>query len=139
MNKKLILIFICFINLCCYSQVIKAINKLDIEHKKCLDNVENNMANCTLEFYARMDNLLNITYKKIKINLNKSEQQKLKELQILWLKKRDKYFTKIEKETQEELDGDNTSQDYRMICAHENAIFVENRIIELEKIYGKYQ
>lgn len=138
MNKKLILIFICFINICCYSQVIKTINKLDVEHKKCLDNVENNMANCTLEFYTKMDDLLNTTYKKIKLQLSKNDQQKLKELQILWLKKRDQYFKKIETETKEELDGDNTSQDYRMICAHENAIFVKNRIIELEKIYRKY-
>ena len=137
MNKKLLLIFICFINLCCYSQANKAINKLDIEHKKCLDNVENNMANCTFEFYTKMDDLLNITYKKIKIQLSKSDQQKLKELQILWLKKRDQYFKKIAKETKEELDGDNTSQDYRMICVHENAIFVKDRILELEKIYGK--
>ncbi len=96
------------------------------------------MANCTLEFYAKMDDLLNVTYKKIKIQLSKNDQQKLKKSQTLWLKKRDQYFKKIETETKEELDGDNTSQDYRMICNHENAIFVKNRIIELEKIYGIY-
>nr|WP_254921206.1 lysozyme inhibitor LprI family protein [Flavobacterium sp. ov086] len=93
--------------------------------------------NCTFEYYNKMDNLLNITYKKIRTTLSKSEQEKLKNQQLFWLKKRDLYFKKIEAETTKELDGENSSQDFRMICSHENALFVEDRIIELEKIYFK--
>ncbi|PWA04643.1 lysozyme inhibitor LprI family protein [Flavobacterium psychrotolerans] len=137
MNKKIIFIVTFFNCLTCFSQIAKTINKLDIEHQKCLDNVNNNMANCTFEFYTKMDNLLNTTYKSIKLKLNKTEQQKLKKMQIVWLKKRVEYFKKTEKETAEELDGDNSSQDYKMICTNENAIFVKNRIIELDKIYRK--
>ena len=56
---------------------------------------------------------------------------------MAWLKKRDQYFKKVETETAKELDGENTSQDYKMICAHENALFVKDQIIELEIVYLK--
>jgi len=137
MNKKHLLILVLLISFFSYSQENKTIQKLNTELQKCLDDTENNMMNCTFEYYNKMDNLLNITYKKIRTTLSKSEQEKLKNQQLLWLKKRDLYFKKIEAETTKELDGENSSQDFRMICSHENALFVEDRIIELEKIYFK--
>ncbi|SNR80414.1 lysozyme inhibitor LprI family protein [Flavobacterium sp. ov086] len=137
MNKKHLLILVLLISFFSYSQENKTIQKLNTELQKCLDDTENNMMNCTFEYYNKMDNLLNITYKKIRTTLSKSEQEKLKNQQLFWLKKRDLYFKKIEAETTKELDGENSSQDFRMICSHENALFVEDRIIELEKIYFK--
>ena len=70
----------------------KTIQKLDTELQNCLDNTQNNMLNCTLEYYNKIDNQLNITYKKIKSKLSKTEQEKLKSKQLAWLKKRDLYF-----------------------------------------------
>lgn len=137
MNKKHLLILFLLISFFSYSQKNKAIEKLNTELQKCLDNTQNNMMNCTFNYYNKIDDLLNITYKKIRTTLTKPEQEKLKNQQLLWLKKRDKYFKKIEAETAKELDGENSSQDYRMICSHENALFVEDRIIELEKVYSK--
>lgn len=56
---------------------------------------------------------------------------------MAWLKERDLYFKKVAAKTSLDLDGDDSSQDYRMICTHENALFVKDRIIELEKAYIK--
>ncbi|MNG00997.1 hypothetical protein D3C84_839560 [compost metagenome] len=95
------------------------------------------MLNCTQVYYTKIDEQLNITYKKIRTNLSKPEQEKLKTQQLAWLKKRDHYFKKVKAETAKELDGEHESQDYRMICTHENALFVRDRIIELEKVYLK--
>jgi uncharacterized protein YecT (DUF1311 family) len=130
----LLLFIICFNS---YSQENKAIQKLDTELQKCLDDTQNNMLNCTLEYYTKIDEQLNITYKKIRASLSKPEQENLKNKQLAWLKKRDQYFKKVKAETAKELDGEHESQDYRMICAHQNALFVRDRIIELEKLYLK--
>lgn len=136
--KKTHLIFILFlIGLNSHSQENKTIQKLDTELQKCLDDTGNNMLSCTLEYYNKIDEQLNITYKKIRAILSKPEQEKLKNKQLAWLKKRDLHFKKVEAETAKELDGDNASQDYRMICSHENALFVRDRIMELEKTYSK--
>lgn len=95
------------------------------------------MLNCTIEYYTTIDEKLNITYNKIRASLSKPEQENLKNKQLAWLKKRDQYFKKVKAETAKELDGENESQDYRMICSHKNALFVRDRIIELEKTFSK--
>ena len=137
MNKKFLFFILFLISSYSYSQINKAIQKLDTELQKCLDDTQNNMLNCTLEYYTRIDDQLNVTYKRIRATLNQPEQEKLKNQQLAWLIKRDQYFKKVKIETAKELDGENASQDYRMICSHKNALFVRDRIIELEKIYSK--
>lgn len=135
MNKKHLFFLLFLINLSLYSQENKTIQKLDTELQSCLDNTQNNMLNCTLEYYNKIDEQLNIIYKKVRAKLNKPEQEKLKSQQLVWLKKRDLYFKKVAAKTSSDLDGDNSSQDYRMICTHKNALFVKDKIIELEKVY----
>lgn len=137
MNKTYLILLLSLISFYSYSQENKAIQKLDTELQKCLDDTQNNMLNCTLEYYTRIDDQLNVTYKRIRATLNQPEQEKLKNQQLAWLIKRDQYFKKVKIETAKELDGENASQDYRMICSHKNALFVRDRIIELEKIYSK--
>ena len=137
MNKTPIFFLLFLISLYSHSQENTTIQKLDTELQNCLDNTQNNMLNCTLEYYNKIDDQLNVTYKKIRAKLNKPEQEKLKSQQLAWLKKRDLYFKKVAIKTSSDLDGDSSSQDYRMICSHENALFVKDRIIELEKIYLK--
>lgn len=135
MNKKHLFFLLFLISSSSYSQENKTIQKLDKELQNCLDNTQNNMLNCTLEYYDKIDDQLNVTYKKIRATLSKPEQEKLKSQQLAWLKKRDLYFKKVKAETAKELDGENESQDYRMICSHKNALFVKDRILELEKTY----
>ena len=74
MNKKMLLLLFLFT---CknYSQVIKTINKLDVAHQDCLDNPSKNMANCTINYYNKLDSLLNVEYKKIRSGLNASQQK----------------------------------------------------------------
>lgn len=135
MTKKNLIYLLFLISFNFYSQKNKAIQKLDTELQKCLDDTKNNMLNCTLEYYNKIDEQLNVIYKKVRTKLNKTEQEKLKKQQLSWLKKRDLYFKKVAAETSSDLEGDHSSQDYRMICSHENALFVIDRIIELEKTY----
>ena len=135
MNIKTLLIVLSFITCNSYSQVIKTIDKLDAIHQKCLDNPEKNMSNCTIEYYNKLDSLLNVVYKKIRIKLSVAEQKDLKTKQLAWLKKRDLNFKLIEKETKELFEGDNSSEEYRMTCAHRESILVKKRIIELDKTY----
>ncbi len=137
MNKTHLLLFLFLISFYSYSQTNKTIKKLDTELQKCLDDTQNNMMNCTQVYYNKIDDLLNITYKNIRTKLSKPEQDKLKSQQLAWLKKRDQYFTKVKTDTAKQLDGEKESQDYRMICTHENALFVKDRIIELESVYLK--
>ena len=137
MNKKHLFFLLFLISLSAYSQKNETIQKLDKELQKCLDDTQNNMLNCTRVYYNQIDDLLNVTYKKIRTLLTKSEQEKLKNKQLAWLKKRDKYFKKVKAETAKKLDDENQSQDYQMICTHENALFVKDRVLELEKVYLK--
>ena len=137
MNKTHLLFFVFLFCFHSYSQENKAIQKLDTELQKCLDDTQNNMLNCTQVYYTKIDEQLNRTYKKIRTNLSKPEQEKLKTQQLACLKKRDQNFKKVKAKTAKELDGENASQDYRMICSHKNALFVRDRIIELEKTYSK--
>ena len=136
MKKTHLFFLLLLISFSSYSQENKAIQKLDTELQNCLDT-GSGMLNCTQVYYNQIDDLLNVTYKKIRTSLKKSEHEKLKSQQLAWLKKRDQYFKKVQGETAKELDGDNSSQDYRMICIHKNALFVKDRIIELEKVYLK--
>lgn len=137
MHKDLLPFLLFLISFNSYSQENKMIQKLDTELQNCLDNTQNNMLNCTQVYYNKIDEQLNVTYKKIRATLSKPEQEKLKSQQLAWLKKRDLYFKKVAAKTSSDLDGDNSSQDYRMICIHENALFVKDRIIELEKVHLK--
>ena len=135
--KTYLLLFLFLISFHSYSQTNKTIEKLDTELQKCLDNTQNNMLNCTQVYYSKIDDLLNVTYKNIRTKLSKPKQENLKNQQLSWLKKRDQYFIEVKTETAKQLDGENESKDFRMICAHENALFVKDRIIELEKTYSK--
>jgi uncharacterized protein YecT (DUF1311 family) len=137
MNKKHLFFLLFLISSYSYSQENKTIQKLDTELQNCLDDTQNNMLNCTLEYYNKIDQQLNITYKKIRVTLSKPEQENLKSQQLAWLKKRDLYFKKVAAKTSSDLDGDNSSQDYRMICSHKNSLFVRDRVIELETVYLK--
>lgn len=137
MNPNRLFFLLFLITFFSYSQENKTIQKLDTELQKCLDDTQNNMLNCTLEYYNKIDEQLNVTYKKIRATLSKPKQEKLKSQQLAWLKKRDLYFKKVAAKTSLDLDGDNSSQDYRMICSHKNALFVKDRIMELEKEYLK--
>lgn len=135
--RKIQILFLFIISFYSYSQENKTIQKLDTELQNCLDNTQNNMLNCTLEYYKKIDDQLNITYKKISATLSKPKHEKLKIQQLAWLKKRDLHFKKVAAKTASYLDGDHSSQDYRMICSQENALFVKDRVIELEKVYLK--
>ena len=120
-----------------FSQVQKEIDKIITNRQKCFDDITNRMVFCAQVYYNDIDELLNIEYKKIRIVLNETEKLKLKQEQLAWLKLRDKNYLKIHKEVKKDLEGDDVSEDFRMICYDKEALFVQKRILELEKLYLK--
>jgi hypothetical protein len=53
MNKKRLFLLLSSISIYSYSQENKAIQKLDTELQKCLDDTQNNMLNCTLDIILK--------------------------------------------------------------------------------------
>ncbi len=117
-------------NFSSYSQSLKEIEKIETDHQDCLDTGIG-MKNCSAEFYAISDSLLNVAYKNLKKKLNLFEQNELKNEQRKWLKERDRYFVKARNETLDENVGDENSNDFKMILYDKNAEFVFKRVKKL--------
>ncbi|QBZ96960.1 hypothetical protein GS03_00445 [Flavobacterium sangjuense] len=115
----------------CQSQTIKTLNKIKTDHQSCLDKGDY-MLGCSLDYYKKTDSLLNVVYNKIRLKLNTTEKRKFKNEQLGWLKKKDSYFRKVEKNTKNEV-GDIIGSDLRMIITDKEADFVFDRVEELIK------
>ena len=130
-QKSIIIIFIT-LSFNCNSQTLKTIEKIETSYQNCLDKGDN-MKGCSVEYYKKADNLLNVAYKKLKLKLSNEEQSSLKAEQLEWLKKRDKYFQKVYSETKKEGDFIEGSNDFDMIVIDKKADFVFERVKVLIK------
>lgn len=115
-----------------HSQKIKTIDSLENKYYSCLD-MGQNMLGCANTFYAQMDSLLNLKYKKLLSKMGTAEGSRLKNEQREWLKERDKQFASFKEQVNKEavkheFDG---GQDEQMILAERKALFVKQRVIEL--------
>ena len=115
----------------CQSQTITTLNKIKRDHQNCLDK-GGYMLGCSLDYYKKTDSLLNVVYTKIRLKLNPTKRVKFKNEQLGWLKKRDLYFRKVEKNTKNEV-GEIIGNDLRMIITDKEADFVFYRVEELVK------
>lgn len=94
---KLFLVIICMVSNNCFSQSLKDLFKIDDDAQHCADTTLDVIA-CENLHYYQMDNMLNLTFKKLK-TLSKSEDFRIiKAEQIKWLDTRNKQFKKIESE-----------------------------------------
>jgi uncharacterized protein YecT (DUF1311 family) len=103
------------------------IEEMEHAYQNCLDSGVH-MLQCSDEFYKKMDNVLNEVYKELRSKLDSSQKVEFRNEQLLWLKKRDRYFTEIHSEVKADgLQG----ADYQMSVLDKKAEFVKDRIIEL--------
>ncbi len=132
MIQKSITIILIILSLSCNSQTLKTIEKIETSYQNCL-NKGDNMKGCSVEYYKKADSLLNVVYKKLRLKLSTEEQSSLKTEQLEWLKKRDKYFKKVNSETKKEGDFSEGSNDFDMIVIDKKAEFVFERVKALIK------
>jgi uncharacterized protein YecT (DUF1311 family) len=125
--KFLPLFFVLSINVS-YGQTLELIKRIEIEHQNCLDN-QPWMLGCSIKYNKQMDSLLNVVYNKKRQLLNKEEKLKLKEEQLVWLKKRDANTKKVSIKIKTETDI--IGSDLQMIITDEEANFVKKRVIYL--------
>ena len=112
------------------------IERLSEKHQTCLDSGIN-MLGCSRKFYFEMDSMLNVVYKDYKSTLNEIEKENLKKEQRDWLKKRDDFLAKENKEYQKNIDTQKWGPDMYMIVYDNDANFVKKRIFELIDRMGK--
>lgn len=129
-KKTLIIIFIA-IGFSCSSQTLKTIEKFENKHQDCLDSGIN-MKGCSIKYYNQSDSLLNVAYKRLRAEISVTEQAKLKNEQLSWLKKRDSYFKKAYLEAKSEGPFPDPD-DLEMVYIDKKSEFVMNRVKELIK------
>jgi uncharacterized protein YecT (DUF1311 family) len=131
MIKKALIILFISIGFNCNSQTMKTIEQFENRYQDCLDSGKN-MKNCSIKYYNQSDSLLNVAYKRLKAKLNATEQTKLKNEQLSWLKKRDLYFKKAYLEAKNE--GPFPEQDdLEMVYIDKKSEFVMDRVKQIIK------
>jgi uncharacterized protein YecT (DUF1311 family) len=111
------------------AQTQTQLNSLNNKYQACLDKGIN-MLRCSNLYYNQMDSLLNVVYNRLRISMNPSEKTVLKNEQLKWLKTRDAYFKKVDKENG--IGGkEYVGTDFQMIAIDEKAQFVRERVEEL--------
>lgn len=114
------------------AQTISTINVLAEKHQSCLDSGID-MLGCSKSYYFQMDSMLNVVYNKLRASLSQSEKDSLKKEQLNWLKKRDLYFEKQNKEFREKAQSGEWGSDMAMITYDNQAEYVKDRVIILIK------
>ncbi len=135
MIKKFISLIIIIFSNKSFAQTLTTVEKLENKYQECLDSGIG-MKKCASDFYLTCDSLLNVSFKNLKIKLNKTDQNNLKIEQINWLKKRDTYFKKASIEAKNEM-GEQFSNDYKMVLFDKKSEFVMLRVKELIKRRNK--
>lgn len=129
--KKLILLLLFFRCASGFSQTIEDVEALKKEHQDCLD-LEENMVACSVTYYDKTNELFDKVFRRVRDRSTPSERKKLKDNQLLWLKKEITYFDKVYKDAKEEL-GTDEGDDFKIMVNDKKADFVNLRIVELIK------
>ena len=102
---------------------------IDSVYQNCLDQGEN-MLGCTQNYYAEMDSLLNVVYKKLIIK-HPEQKAAIKQEEIKWLKTRDEAFKKLENNTEYNKLLETVGRDGVMMITDDEAKIVKERLFEL--------
>lgn len=130
--KKMAFLILFFCSVGGYSQTLDTVEELEFKEQDCLDSGAN-MVGCSEEYYKQMETLMNTVYDTVRSNLLSSEEKgKLKKEQLLWLKKKDKRFIELYRETITKL-GTADGEEFKMALNDAKAAFVAERIKELIK------
>jgi len=112
------------------AQSLSIMSDLERQHQNCLDKGED-MLGCSRRYYLQMDSMLNMAYNNLRKKCSKQEKAKLKNEQISWLKKRDKYLKEQENEFQKEYKAKEWGSDMFMVVYDSDAEFIKERTLVL--------
>jgi uncharacterized protein YecT (DUF1311 family) len=129
-QKVLFVIVLFFTAFTSYSQSINEITALEKNYQDCLDK-DDYMLGCAKNFYNEIDKILNVTYNNIMSGLDQTQKTALRTEQRSWLKERKAYFTKVDRENEDGLAGN----DLKMVRIDKQADYVKERVIYLIKKY----
>ncbi len=128
---KIIIVFnFLLFSFCLNAQTLSEVKAFELKYQNCLDSGLE-MKTCAITFYNEADELLNLSYKKLKFQLNTSQKRKLLNEQRNWLKKRDKHFEEAFEEAKNDNGGSTLSDDFKMMYFDKKAEFVIERVKEL--------
>lgn len=133
MFKSLVLLTIILVTgITATAQSPKTTDSLKRNYQQCLDK-GGYMLSCSILYYAQMDSLLNMRYRKLRAACDSTQKENLKDEQLGWLEKRDQQFRINKQQIHREAvkGGYNGGQDEDMMVTDENAKYVERRVREL--------
>lgn len=117
-----------------HGQTLETIEDLKRNAQKHLDEGKN-MLRHTSNLYVQMDSLLNVVYKKLRMQLPQKEKEALEQEQFSWLKARDIYFKQLYKdeETESSLKRDKWGEVEYLDIYLKEINYVEDRVVVLVK------
>lgn len=118
MKKYIVCVFISFASLCYGQGYQKMVETIEQKNQKCLDSGVD-MLGCSQKYIIQSDSVLNKIYGFVRKELSYQQKQELKKEQLLWLKKRDSIFNKIEEPTE--------GLDDKMIANQDRGDFINDR------------
>ena len=127
---SIIILFQTFLFTVGNAQTKRTVEDMAKSHQDCLDTGID-MLGCSKHYYFQMDSMLNVVYDKYRATLNNAQKAVLKKEQLNWIKKRDIYFKKQNKEFQHKFKSGEWGTDMAMITYDNNAEFVKDRVIVL--------
>ncbi len=105
------------------------LDRLAVTHQACLDSGAR-MLDCAIEYYATMDSLLNVVYRKLRAGLTTEQKEALRKEQLAWIRRRDALGAQAQRENARHgLIGADAS----MVVYDRQAVFIDKRIRELLK------
>jgi uncharacterized protein YecT (DUF1311 family) len=110
-------------------QIEVQVNNMDSASQAC-DDKGISFIDCGNTFYEQMDSMLNLVYKHLKKQLDTATFIQLKQEQLTWLSKRNKYFKEVDSDREGKELGVDASVGFTL---NRKASFVEDRILFILK------
>jgi uncharacterized protein YecT (DUF1311 family) len=84
-------------------------------------------------FRDRVDSILNVVYKQYSSCLSCTEKDELKKDELKWIKERDAYFKRADKDCADDIIAGEMPKIMRLINIQDKSAFIEERVIVLIK------
>jgi len=133
----LIISMLLFYGTACDAQTLDEIARMKQQCKSCLDSGVD-MQGCARKYSIRMYEMVDTAYDNLSKKLSQKERASLKNDQMQWLQKRDKFEKEQVKEFQKKIKSEEWGYDMFMIVYENDAEFTRKRVVDLIKMRNKY-
>jgi uncharacterized protein YecT (DUF1311 family) len=112
-------------------------NQINLLSQKYTDSLEagHNPLDHSIRYYKQMDSFLNVAYSNLLSRLSIKGKDSLKSKQLSWLRKRNSYFKKLDKEFKTKLENGELELFHEFIYLTSRTLYVKDRVEEL--IYAR--